>query len=272
MSVDLTRLIDLDLLAYFKSKLDLVLAGKVSTETGKGLSSNDYTSTEKAKLANIAESAQVNVLEGIQRNGVSISLTNKIANISVPVNTSDLTNDSGFITTNDIPEGSAASTTTPAMNGTAAVGTELAFARGDHVHPTDTSRAPLVSPDFSGTPTAPTAAAGTNTLQIATTAFVNTALSGKANAEDVYTKTEINSMISGVMTYKGTKTTIDSLPSSGNAQGDVWHVTADNGEYAWNGSAWEFLGVSVDLSGYVESDDIDLATTVEIDALFASGS
>lgn len=34
------------------------------------------------------------------------------------------------------------STTTPKMDGTAAVGTEVKYARGDHVHPTDTSRAP----------------------------------------------------------------------------------------------------------------------------------
>lgn len=36
--------------------------------------------------------------------------------------------------------------------------------------------APKTSPAFTGTPTAPTAAAGTNTTQIATTAFVNTAV------------------------------------------------------------------------------------------------
>ena len=46
-------------------------------------------------------------------------------------------------------------------------------ASGDHVHPTDTSRAPIASPAFTGTPTAPTAALGTNTNQLATTAFVN---------------------------------------------------------------------------------------------------
>ena len=68
--------------------------------------------------------------------------------------------------------GKIASDSTPAMNGTGAAGTSTAFARGDHVHPTDTSRAPLASPAFTGTPTAPTAAAGTNTTQIATTAFV----------------------------------------------------------------------------------------------------
>jgi hypothetical protein len=65
-----------------------------------------------------------------------------------------------------------AAATAPIMDGTAAVGTAPRFARADHVHPTDTSRAPLASPAFSGTPTAPTAAVGTNTTQIATTAFV----------------------------------------------------------------------------------------------------
>jgi hypothetical protein len=38
-----------------------------------------------------------------------------------------------------------ASSTTPAMDGTAAVGASAAWARGDHVHPTDTSRAPAAA-------------------------------------------------------------------------------------------------------------------------------
>lgn len=61
---------------------------------------------------------------------------------------------------------------TPLQDGTAAVGTSTKWAHEDHVHPTDTSRAPLASPALTGTPTAPTAAAATNTTQIATTAFV----------------------------------------------------------------------------------------------------
>lgn len=128
-------------LALLWEKIKNALSGKVDKVDGKGLSSNDYTSTEKTKLANVASGAQVNVLEGIQKNGDTVQIVNKIANISVPTKTSDIANDSGFITTSDIPEGAAASTTTPVMDGTATVGTELAFARGDHVHPTDTSRA-----------------------------------------------------------------------------------------------------------------------------------
>jgi hypothetical protein len=66
------------------------------------------------------------------------------------------------------------------MDGTAAVGTAVTFARADHVHPIDTSRAPLVSPALTGTPTAPTATAGTSTTQIATTAFTTTAIAAIA--------------------------------------------------------------------------------------------
>ena len=63
-----------------------------------------------------------------------------IANIKLPSKTSDLTNDSGFITAKDVPEGAAASSTVPKMDGTATAGTETAFARGDHVHPSDTTK------------------------------------------------------------------------------------------------------------------------------------
>lgn len=65
-----------------------------------------------------------------------------------------------------------AGSATPLINGTAAVGTSLRYARQDHVHPTDTTRAPLASPAFTGTPTAPTPATSDNSTTLATTAYV----------------------------------------------------------------------------------------------------
>jgi hypothetical protein len=44
-----------------------------------------------------------------------------------------------------------AGTANPIMNGAVAVGTSLLYARQDHVHPSDTSRAPTASPVFTGT-------------------------------------------------------------------------------------------------------------------------
>lgn len=139
------KYLNYDGIAYLWEKIKNALAGKVDKVSGKGLSSNDFTSTEKTKLSGIATGAQVNVIEGVQVNGTSVTPTNKIVNVAVPTATSDLTNDSGFITADDVPEGAAASTTTPKMDGTAAVGTELAFARGDHVHPSDSNKVDKVS-------------------------------------------------------------------------------------------------------------------------------
>lgn len=100
----------------------------------------------------------------------------------------------------DLP---VATTTTPKADGTAAVGTETKWAKGDHVHPTDTTRAPLASPTFTGTPKAPTATAGTNNTQIATTAFVTnaiaTALTGTASFQGTITN---NTTISNLTDYK----------------------------------------------------------------------
>jgi hypothetical protein len=67
------------------------------------------------------------------------------------------------------------------MDGTAAAGTAAQFTRGDHVHPTDTSRAPLASPTFTGTPAAPTVTPATDsTTKLATTAFVQSAITATA--------------------------------------------------------------------------------------------
>src|SRR5262245_56352359 len=71
--------------------------------------------------------------------------------------------------------GGQAGTSNPLMNGAVAVGVSFSFARQDHVHPTDTTRAPIFSPDFRGlgsVPMLPTPAGDPSTDQIATCKFV----------------------------------------------------------------------------------------------------
>ena len=144
----MAKYLDNDGLLYLWQKIKTKFAtitdldGKVDKVTGKGLSTNDYTTAEKNKLNDVASGAQVNVIETVKVNNTALTPSSKAVNITVPTKTSDITNDSGFITTADIPEGAAASTTTPKMDGAAAIGTEMAFARGDHVHPSDTSKVP----------------------------------------------------------------------------------------------------------------------------------
>ena len=112
-----------------------------------------------------------------------------------------------------------ATTTTPKMDGTAAVGSDTTWAKGDHIHPTDTTRAPLNSPALTGTPTAPTAANGTNTTQIATTAFVQNTLS--------YADAMI---FKGTIGAAGDSPTVTSLPNTHNAGWTYKVITA--GTYA----------------------------------------
>ena len=100
-------------------------------------SDNNYTSAERNKLAGIASGAEVNVNADWNATSGDAEILNKP---SIPANTSDLNNDSGFITIEDVPAGVIPSTTTPKMDGEAAVGTETAFARGDHRHPSDTNK------------------------------------------------------------------------------------------------------------------------------------
>ena len=99
---------------------------------------------------------------------------------SLPTGTTGVTQTAGTnntsLATTAFVIGQAASVA-PLVDGTAAVGTSLLYARQDHVHPTDTTRAPLASPSFTGVPLVPTAVAGTNTTQAASTAFVQTAVS-----------------------------------------------------------------------------------------------
>ena len=72
--------------------------------------------------------------------------------------------------------GATPSNALPVINGTASAGVSLLYARGDHVHPTDTSRAAVVSPVFTGDPQAPTASPGDSDNSIATTRFVTAAI------------------------------------------------------------------------------------------------
>lgn len=131
--------------------------------------------------------------------------------------------------------------------------------------------APKTSPALTGTPTAPTATAGTSTTQIATTAFVATAVSGKANSNDVYTKTQtytktetdtaIATALTSAVVYKGSVATYADLPSSGMQNGWLYNVIATDMNYVWNSTSndWDPQAPTVTIAA---------ATTAQIDSLF----
>lgn len=77
---------------------------------------------------------------------------------------------------------------------------------------------------------------------------------------DASTKKYVDDLISGlgaVLNFKGTVATTAALPLTGNKNGDVYIVTADNSEWVWTSDSstgtlanYEMLGTTVDLSGY----------------------
>lgn len=136
------------------------------------------------------------------------------------------------------------------------------FVTGGTVYTTTNALAPKASPSFTGTPTAPTASAGTSTTQVATTAFVTDAISTAIGG------------ITGVEFR-----IVSSLPSTG--ESDVIYLVSNSGsspnsydEYIWivpsGGSGrFEKIGTTdIDLSGYLQISAY--ITNAEIDTIVAS--
>jgi hypothetical protein len=117
-------------------------------------------------------------------------------------------------------------------------------------------KAPLDSPALTGVPTAPTATAGSNTAQIATTAYV---------------KNELEQAIAGVTQFRFS--VVESLPSTGEV-GIIYlikHIHSDSGdaydEYIWldTTKTFEKIGnTDVDLSGYVQSSEMKAMSNTEV--------
>ena len=185
--------------------------------------------------------------------------------------TSELTNDSGYITSADVPAGVEASNTVPAMDGEASVGTEVKFARGDHRHPTDTSRASAT--DLTN---------HTSNTTIHVTASDKTNWNGKANKAttlagygitDAMTAEQITNAINDAI---GSVTgisfeVVESLPSTGES-GKIYLVSHTHGaqdqydEYIYYNGAWEKIGsTDIDLSNYWSMDNLVAITNGEID-------
>ena len=269
-------------------------------------SDNNYTTTEKNKLAGIEEGAEVNpqyvfgssdndiinwsrdtesgidclILNYMQEGDIPdhlsiptlaafIAAAANLVPISRTVNGKALSGDISLDASDvgALPSSTvipSAATATPSMDGTAAVGTSSKYAKEDHVHPTDTSRAPLASPNFSGTPTAPTAAAGTNSTQIASTAFVATAI---ANA------------VTGAAMFQGTVSAQSTISNSNYKKGWYWVVDTAGTYVGQTCEAGDMIYAIADkASSYKAADfsvvqtnlDIIAITNAEIDTILAA--
>ena len=101
-----------------------------------------------------------------------------------------------------------------------------------------------------------------NTLESDRTDAALSAAQGKALKTLV---DDLRASVAAALDYKGTKDTYEDLPSEDNKKGDVWNVVAAHGStpagtnYAWDGTQWDPLGGTVDLSGYYTKSQVDRA-------------
>lgn len=266
---------------------------KVDKVEGKGLSTNDLTNALKtnydaacthSQAAHAPTDAEKNVVIGVQKNGVDLTVdaaTRKV-NVAVPTAVSELTNDTGFITADQLPDTYELPIATADTLGGIKVGNAMAI--------DSTSGALTVrnaSTAATGIVQLSSAINSTSTNMAATPDAVKqaydladskqspaTTLSGYG-ITDAYTKTEIDAKVTSAVHYKGTKDTYANLPTDA-VIGDMWNITAAdsaNGIKAgdnvvWNGTGWDVLSGMVDLSGCVQNSDA--ITNAEIDAIVAS--
>ena len=72
--------------------------------------------------------------------------------------------------------------------------------------------------------------------------------------EDAYTKTEVDAKVSSVYKYKGSVANEAALPKEDQVTGDVYNVEDTGMNVAWDGTKWDKLGSTVDLSAYMTTE------------------
>lgn len=229
------KFLDLNGLLYFwnkvKTYVDNAGNNKVDKEVGKGLSTNDYTNEEKAKLQGLNNytlpKASADTLGGIKV-GAGLSITGE-----------------GILS-------ATGGGTADAVNWENVVG-----------RPTNVS-------------------AFTNDAGYQTASDVESTVTGKgyqtagdvdAKLADYAKKTDVSS----VYKYKGSVENYEGLPDSDQQVGDTYNVKAADNSHGikagdnvvWDGSAWDVLSGTVDLSGYMQEADLVAINNGEIDGVIS---
>jgi len=226
---------------------DLASASTARTNLGLGTMATQSSATY-ATVASPTFTGTVTIPSGASISGFAPLASPSLTGTPLSTTASVSTNTTQIATTAFVL--GQAGTGTPIVDGTAAVGTSLLYARQDHVHPTDTSRAALASPTFTGTPTLPTGTiattqtAGNNTTAVATTAFVTAAVPAFATDAQAATGTSTTVSITPAnMAWSNKPSSLQGMQFNASAA-----VTAGGGSAALNSGTYLCQAASTAIS------------------------
>lgn len=262
----------------------------VQKDGSKVLSTNDYTTTEKNKLAGIASGAEVNKIDAIQTNGTTLSINNKTVNIPlmtgatssansvaglVPVATS--ANRTKFLRGDGTWQEVSGENTTYTLTQDATDGHKIILTPSTGTPMTvtipDNDTKVTVDSSMSSSSTNPVqnkvinSALG-NKANLASPTFTGTPKSTTATAGDnstriattAFVKTAIDNAIGGVIQFR--YSVVETLPSTG-VQGTIYLIAHTHGtqdkydEYIYVNNTWEKIGnTDIDLSEYAKLNDL----------------
>ena len=222
-----------------------LLAGKVNVEEGKGLSTNDYTTAEKTKLASL-ENYTLPMASASTAGGVKIGS-------GLEIDANGILSATGGGTADSIEWANVQTTpTTLAGYGITDAATQQDIL---DLYRQDYASTSYVETKLGNLDSKWETAAGNQSEKIAT-------LEGSIST--------LNSQLTGVYHYKGSVDNLAALEAIENpSEGDVYNIADTGINAAWvvdktapNGGYWDQFGTTVDF------DNIETMTIAEVDALF----
>lgn len=275
--------------------IDELADEKVDKESGKGLSTNDFTDNYKNKLDDIEDNAEVNIIETIKVNGTALTPdTNRAVDITIAGDAANITydNTTSGLTADDVQEAidELADEKVDKVTGKQLSTEDYTTAEKNKLADIEANADVNTIESISVNGTAQTIDANKNVdidvptkvsdltndlnfidntvndlVNYTTTTDLNDALDDKADKAttlagygitDAYTKTEIDTKVSSVYRYKGSVQTYADLPSSDQVVGDVYNIeTADPTHSISAGDNVAWNGTTWDKLG----GDIDLS-------------
>ena len=209
--------------------INSALNNKVDKVSGKQLSTNDYTTTEKNKLAGIASGAEVNqnAYANIKVGSITIAADAKSDTLELVAGTNvtltpDNTNDKVTITAKDTTYSAATQSTAGLMSATDKKKLDgIANNANNYTHPS-THPASMITQD-------------------STHRFVTDV--EKQKYEDKYTKNEVDNKLSALETkidWKESVETYDDIETTYPSPEDGWTVNVNDTDitYRYNGTSW----------------------------------